>query len=142
MLVSIFLLTSCIAYKQLEFKGIEDVLVNEFSQKGIDVEIKANIYNPNGYNIKIVGSELDFYVAGTKIGCADIDNNIVIKKKLEKTYAIRLKADPSQIKLGLTTMLGILFTQKANVRVKGLIKAKALGVSKNVPVDFEQSIGL
>lgn len=141
-LTSVFVFSSCEVFEELVFKGIEDVNVREFSQKGIDVEIKAKIFNPNAFNIKIVDSDLDFYVAGTKIGGASIDDNIKIHKKLEKDYSIRLKAAPDQLKLGLATMMQILFTGKASVRVKGNIKARALAITKSVPVDFEQTIGI
>lgn len=136
------LFTSCLTFQELDFKGIEDVKVNEFSQKGIDVEIKANIYNPNNYNIKIVDSDLDFYLGGVKVGRGNIDKNITLKKKLEKTYTFRLKADPGQMQLGLGTIMQMLFTQTATVGVKGTIKGRALGMSQKVPVEFEQKIGL
>lgn len=136
------LFTSCLTYEDIDFKGIDDVKVNEFSQKGIDVEIMANIYNPNNYNIKIVDSDLDFYLGNTKVGRGTIDKNITIKKKLEKSYTFRLKADPGQMQMGITNILQMLFTQTATVGVKGTIKVRAMGVSKTIPVDFKEKIAL
>ena len=140
-IISALFLFSCQVYKNVEFKGVEDVKVNEFSKKGIDVDLKVKIFNPNTYNIKIDESDLDFYIAGTKVGKAQIEA-IKLKKKTEQSYDISLKAAPDQLKLGLSTMMSILFSGKATVGVKGELKAKALVVSKVIPVNFEQTIGL
>ncbi len=76
-----FGLSSCGIYQPVQFKGVEDVSVQQFSQTAIVVEVQAIIDNPNGYNITIYDSDLDFMVNGTKFGKAKIDRTITLKRK-------------------------------------------------------------
>ena len=133
-------LTSCGAYKDVQLKGVEDVSVKEFTNSAIVVEVKAKIHNPNGYDITIYDTDLDFTVNGTKLGKAKMDENIVLKKKSEEVYTIIARADTEDISSKMGLLFPILMTGRAKINVKGDVYAKALFVKKKVPVEMKQEV--
>ena len=133
-------LFSCGIYKQVQFKGVEDVSVQQFSQTAIVVEVAAIIDNPNGYDITLYDSDLDFMVNGTKMGKATIDRSITLKKKAKDTYSFVVKADTQGLGAKMGVLLPILLTGKATVKVKGVVLAKALGLKKKAPIEFVEEI--
>jgi LEA14-like dessication related protein len=133
-------LSSCGIYKDVEFVGVDDVSVKEFSATAIIVEVKAVINNPNGFDITIYDSDLDFIVNGTKLGKAKIDETIVLIKKAQNTYTFIVKADTEGLSSKMGLLFPILMTGKAKVKVKGDIFAKALGMKKKAPIEFAEEI--
>jgi LEA14-like dessication related protein len=135
-----FGLSSCGIYQPVQFKGVEDVSVQQFSQTAIVVEVQAIIDNPNGYNITIYDSDLDFMVNGTKFGKAKIDRTITLKKKAKDTYTFVVKADMQGLSGKMGVLFPILLTGKATVKVKGNVLAKALGLKKKAPIEFVEEL--
>ena len=133
-------LSSCGIYKEVQFKGVKDVSVKEFTTSAIVVEVQAIINNPNGFDITIFDSDLDFIVNGTKLGKAKIADKIVLKKKAQDTYTFVLKADMEDLSSKVGLLLPILLTGKAKVKIKGKVLAKAIGMKKKVPIEFIEEI--
>ena len=133
-------LSSCGIYKEVEFIGVEDILVKEFSVTAIIIEVKAIINNPNGFDITIFDSDLDFIVNGTKLGKARFDANIILTKKAQETYTFMIKADMEGLASKVGLLFPILMTGKAKVKVKGDIFVKALGMKKKAPIEFVEEI--
>ncbi|MBT6438928.1 MAG: hypothetical protein HOK72_04420 [Flavobacteriales bacterium] len=133
-------LNSCGIYKEVEFIGVEDILVKEFSATAIIIEVKAIINNPNGFDITIFDSDLDFIVNGTKLGKARFDDNIILTKKAQEKYSFMIKADMEGLASKVGLLFPILMKGKAKVKVKGDIFVKALGMKKKTPIEFVEEI--
>lgn len=133
-------LVSCLSYKDVQFKGVEDFNVKNFSQKEIVVEVSAKVNNPNSYNITIVDSDLDLFLNGTKMGKATIDSHIKLKKKTEQVYTFMVKANMSNIGSKVQALFPILLAKRAAVKINGSIKAKAMGARKSVPIDVSEQL--
>src|SRR5690554_2952064 len=77
------LLSSCVNYDEVEIKEIQEVKLVSFSDKGLIVDSKVKISNPNIFDIKVVGSKLDVIVQGRVIGSTKIDGKLVLPSKSE-----------------------------------------------------------
>ena len=67
-LVLCLLLPSCITYKEVEFKGVENVGVGKIKNNTIPISLGVRISNPNNFNIKIKKSYFDVYLEGQHLG--------------------------------------------------------------------------
>ena len=108
-LISCGLFNSCITYKDVEFKGINDVNIGKINKHVIPIELNVKIYNPNNYNIKITKANLDVYIEGKHLGNSKAQDNIMIKKNVENDYSIVLETSKSNIGKSIFSSLSMLF---------------------------------
>lgn len=141
-LALVFIMFSCIEFIQPEFKGVKNVQVGKFGATGIDVEITANIYNPNNYNLTVMGSDLDFYIGNRKMGKANIKKKVKIIKNTEADYTFHISIGANDIKNSLGSFMNILMTGRANVKVSGTIRGRAKLITKSFPIEFSHVLNL
>ena len=141
-LFSIVFLTSCFDYEDVEFKGVQNIGLEDRSGGNITVRIDMKVNNPNNYNIKIKKSSLDVFVNGSKIGKTKIKNNIVLKKNHQEVYPLFLTLSEKELKGSALSSIGSLLRGSMKVRIKGNIKAKVYGFGKKFPIDVEQPVNL
>ena len=139
-LFSIFFLTSCFDYEDVEFKGVQNFGLEGRLGGNITVRIDLNVNNPNNYNIKIKKSSLDVFVNGSKVGKTKMKNNIVLKKNQQDVYPLYLTFSEKELKGSALSSIGSLLTGSMKVRIKGDIKAKVYGVGKKFPIDVEEPV--
>lgn len=141
-LFSVFFLTSCFDYKDVDFKGVQNIGLADRSGGTITVRIDMKVNNPNSYNIKINKSSLDVFVNGSKVGKTKMNNNVVLKKNHQDVYPLYLTLSEKELKRSALTSIGSLLTGKMKVRIKGDIKAKVYGIGKKFPIDVEEPVNL
>ena len=141
-LFSVFFLTSCFDYEDVEFKGVQNIGLDDRSGGTITVRIDMKVNNPNSYNIKINKSSLDVFVNGSKVGKTKMKNNIVLKKNHQDVYSLYLTLSEKELKRSALSSIGSLLTGRMKVRIKGEIKAKVYGIGKKFPIDVEEPVNL
>ena len=141
-LFSVFFLTSCFDYEDVEFKGVQNIGLDDRSGGTITVRIDMKVNNPNSYNIKINKSSLDVFVNGSKVGKTKMKNNIVLKKNQQDVYPLYLTFSEKELKSSALASIGSLLTGRMKVRIKGDIKAKVYGIGKKFPIDVEEPVNL
>ena len=141
-LFSVFFLTSCFDYEDVEFKGVQNIGLDDRSGGTITVRIDMKVNNPNSYNIKINKSSLDVFVNGSKVGKTKMKNNIVLKKNHQDLYSLYLTLSEKELKRSALSSIGSLLTGRMKVRIKGNIKAKVYGIGKKFPIDVEEPVNL
>lgn len=140
-LFSLFFLTSCFDYEDVDFKGVDNFSLVDKSADNITVRLDLRVKNPNNYNIKIKKSSLDIFINGNKAGKTKMKDDIVLKKGVEGVYPIYLKTNGKEI-LSSMGSLGSLLTGSLKVRIKGNVKAKVYGIGKKFPIDVEEPVSL
>src|SRR5689334_19850857 len=86
------LLTSCLSYQEVAFKGVSTVNDAQIDERGIAVSAVVRIDNPNNFRIHVVDPSIDLFVNDAYIGKATLDSNVVLDKHCEKDYHIPLHA--------------------------------------------------
>ena len=134
------LLTGCLSYKEVTFQGMEGYEIVKMDKDGMEAELKVKVRNPNGYNIKVKGSNIDLYIDNDRLGKVKVMNTIKLKKKSTQVYKIRLKSKFDQVGGSMLTMGKSMFGGGMNVRTKGHVKASAFLISKKVPFDITERV--
>lgn len=130
----------CTTYQDVEFLGVTDYEIIDYDTEGIEAEFTMKIRNPNPYNIKIKGSDIDLYINGDRLGKAKLTNNIKLKKKITKEYKVRLKSRFDKVGSSVLTLGKSLLGGSINVRAKGWVKASAFMISQKVKFDVSEKV--
>jgi LEA14-like dessication related protein len=136
-------LSSCLEYKEVKVVQVIDVGIKDISVSGVAVEVAMQIKNPNNYNIKIIGSDLNLFLKGNKMGAANLKNKVILKKKSNAVYRFTLQSNFKDLALGsLPVLMGLMTQNEIEFHIVGHIKAQAKGISKKVPIDFTEKVKL
>lgn len=143
MMAALFLFGSCMTYEDVEFRKVQSVNFNRTAGDELLITMGVELFNPNGYKIKVVKSDLDLVIGGTSAGKAQLKKKVIIQKRKEGTYDVIIQADQKAIgKALLSSGLGALFTGKVQVGVKGWVKGRVFIFGKKFDVDFKQSVDM
>lgn len=137
-------LQGCVAFKDLKFKGIANHKVEEFSMKGIKLNLGVRLENPNWFAIKAKGGEINVKANGINLGKFNISKPVKIPKKSDGVVNIGIEAKiKNMLGAGLLSIYSIVQKGgKLKVELDGYVHAGALGVSKKVKVSTTEYIGL
>jgi LEA14-like dessication related protein len=138
--LSVFLFTSCLEYKDVEFLGIDDYKIDKVSGDIVQITLKMKIENPNTYNIKVKKSTFDLYLNGKMLGKAQMKDDMKLLKKSTEVHDVVFESSYQELSKGLFSSLGMLLGGTAKLRIRGKVKAKAFGIGKKFDVDFVEDI--
>jgi LEA14-like dessication related protein len=133
-------LSSCRAYRDVEFKGVRDTRFTSFSSQGVSCEFDIDLYNPNPYRITLLKSDVDLYMEGTRLGHVELPTSAVLNGEEKTTLKLTCTAEPASIPKLVGGAIGLVFKKDIVIQGKGTVTAKAFLISKTIPVEFEQRI--
>ncbi len=134
------LLTGCLSYEEVTFKGITNVEVDKMDQSGVSARVTVTLDNPNSFRIHVSDPNVDLFLNEVYIGKAVLDSSIVLSKKSVKDYAVPLHAtfdDHGTQAMG--AMLSAALTGKATLKAKGSIVGRAFLLRKRFPFEEEHA---
>lgn len=123
-----------------EVRGVNGFVVNRNNDlKHIQYEFDLQIFNPNAFALKILEYDLDVFVNGKLVGKAISDGKYRIAKLRDDNFHVRVESD---LKKTFSTLLSVAFEflggeKHLQVGLSGVIRGKAHGVSKRIPVKTE-----
>jgi LEA14-like dessication related protein len=137
-------LQSCLAFKDLKFKGINNCKVGEFSLSGIKLNLSVKLENPNWFAIKAKGGEVHIKANEVSLGSFKIARAVKIPKKSNGIVNIEIESKFKNILgSGVMSLISILSNGgKFKIEIDGFVKASALGISKKVKISTTDYIGL
>jgi len=134
---------SCIAVKDLDFKGVEKFKVENLSNKEAKVRVSVKVDNPNNFNVKIKKADLDLMIGEKKVGKAKLDHVVIIPKKKESIQDIIISADDLNLRKTLASnFLSVLMSGKIKAGVKGKVKAGVFIINKKFDLDLSDHISV
>lgn len=137
----VFVLTSCVTYKDVEFVSFDTISIENLSFTGVDVGVTVTIKNPNNYKIKIVDSDIDLFIGDNNLGKIVVPEKLVFDRKVEKQQTFVVETGLSKIsKSAIFSLMAILNKEGVRVKAKGTFKAKAFAVGKTFLIDFEDDV--
>jgi len=143
LLILLVTLSSCEVFKDIEVNDIKDVRINSFDKDGLEAEIDVEVFNPNGYKVQLVSSDVMLYVNDQKAGKVKLMERVVIPKKSREVQTVKVYSDLSEIGSGFwESLISVFFMKKAKVKVEGDVRGKALLVGKSVYINVEQDVEL
>jgi LEA14-like dessication related protein len=133
-LVVMFLIVSCKSMKDPEFKGIENVKVNEVGLAGSMVTLDIRYYNPNNFNGKLKQAEGDAWMDSTYLGHFVADSTVFIPANGEFLVPVRLVMDMKQI---FKNSLAALLNEQVMLTITGNARAGRSGFYKNFSLNYK-----
>ncbi len=143
-LIAVVLLSfSSCTFKEVEFKKVESFKLLSTDNKGAVVELFILLKNPNKMAITVSDLDMNVMVNQTNIGKIKLADKVKINARSEKAHRFVIKANYSDIAVGgFSSLLSIIMSKKVNLTCNGNITARALGISKKMPVDFKGDVPL
>lgn len=129
--------TSC-GFQQPVFKKYEGFDMGKMDTKTVSFTIKASIYNPNWYALKVKPSSLDVSTSDGKIGTLYLDEKIKMKARKETSLVV-----PMHIDLEKGIMMKLMsFSLKDSIKINlnGDVRGGVFFITKKIPVEFSRSI--
>ncbi len=133
----VVLLASC-SFQQPVFKKYEGFDMGKMDTKTISFTVKASIYNPNWYALKVKPSSLEISTSDGKLGVLHLDEKIKMKGRKETSIVA-----PMHIDLEKGIMMKLMsFSLKDSVKInlKGDVRGGILFITKKIPVEFSRSV--
>lgn len=142
LLAFIFSLSSC-EFKEVEYKGVKNVQIEQASLKGVKVKITAEVNNPNTFNIRLVKGKFNVKSDDFDFGTFNLSEKTVIPA--ESSGDVDIFVDTKFKSLFSGSVMGLLSKLKSNnmpVTIDGYITAKAYLFSKRIKFNKTENISL
>jgi LEA14-like dessication related protein len=121
--------------KQPEFRDISNVRLIETGVLKTTVGANLIYFNPNNTGIKLSAARGDVYVDNAYFGSFVLDQEIQVKKNAEFELPVTIKID----NIGAVKNHTDIYKKKeALVRIEGRAFVKKSGISKEIPIRYEQ----
>ncbi len=133
LLLTLSLLTSCRAPKDLEFREFKNLKVQNLGFSNASLSMDLIYYNPNNFGLDLSRTDLDIYVDSTLLGHSSQDIQVPIPKR--DVFTIPLKVDLDMKNL-LKNSLTAFLNKEVNVKVLGKVRVGKAGVYKTFNVDY------
>ena len=139
----LFGFSSCLSIKPLEMGKVESVNIEDFKSGELSLKVNVKVNNPNYLNFKIKDNHLDLLINNRELGVARVKEAIIIKKHTDDSYEFLVDVTLSKMPLiGLVGLIGVLKDKPVELKIKGDIRVKTLGISKKYPVEIIEKIDL
>lgn len=132
------LLTGCLSYREVTFKGITNVEMTKLDNSGVAARITVTLDNPNSFRIHVIDPNVDLYLNEVYIGKAMLDSNLVLAKRSVKDYPVPLHASfDGHATQAMGAMLAAALSGKAKLKAKGTVVGRAFLLRKRFPFEEE-----
>jgi len=136
-IAALILLASC-GFQQPVFKKYEGFDMGKMDAKNVSFTIKASIYNPNWYALKVKPSSLEISTSDGKIGVLHLDEKIKMKGRKETSIVAPMHID---LEKGIMMkLMSFSLKDSVNINLKGDVRGGVLFITKKIPMEFSRSI--
>lgn len=139
-ILTITLLSSCVKYKDIQYKAFEGVGLEKMDGSDMIVGVNLKIMNPNNYPINIDGKDLKASFNGKALSDVGIINTVHLDANKETSQKILIKI-PKQTLMTLAPM-ALFGGGKIKLDINGDVKARVFLFSKKFPVNFSQNVNI
>ena len=126
-------LIACKVYKPIQFKGIEDYSFS--SDKGCNpICVTLGLYNPNPFNVSFKSALIQANLDNDDLGFLKLNKPSILKKNDVSFLELSIDSDVQKIQPMLSGFLNYFIGNDIVLFIEGVIKVKALGLSKEIQV--------
>lgn len=133
----IIILTAC-TFQQPAFKNYEGFEMGKMDASKVSFTVKAKIYNPNWYTLKVKPSSMEISTSDGKIGVLHLDKKIKMKGRKETSLVVPMHVD---LEKGiLMKMMSFGFKDSVKINLKGDVRGGVFFLTKKIPMEFSKSV--
>ena len=138
----VLILSSCNAYKTVNFTGVDHVEFKGMMNNKISLELNVPIENPNWYKLKIKSMDFDVRVNGSYLGKMKNGEEIVIPAKSDTLQVFPVDIYVKNLFGAMSTLNKMRNSRSVEMQIEGSMKVKALLSSKTIEISEKQRISL
>jgi LEA14-like dessication related protein len=131
-------LTSCVTFKEPEFKSMDGYTFDGIEGNKVKFTVKATVYNPNFYALKVKPSKVNVYADEQLYGVLNLEKTQKMKRKKDTKLEVPFRLDMEDG--AMMGMMLLMRKDKVKVKVDGKVKGGVYFISKKFPVNYEQTI--
>ena len=132
--ISILLLSSCRAPKELEYRDFKNLSVSNVGVVSSTLKMDLEYYNPNNFGLQLKSTELDIYIDGNYLGHTVQDVGVSIPRRAVFDLPVSVAVDMKNIFKNIFTGL---FKTEVLVKIVGHVKLGKANVYMSMPVSYE-----
>lgn len=138
-----FLLIGCSGLEDVKVKEVQNISINEFSKKKIDLTVDVLIENPNALSFQVKDVDLLIDVNGKSLGQTKLSEGFSIAGNSSEIHSVSLSAETGETFKELwPSLLMSALSQQIEVRIHGQIKGGVFLVSRKIDVDHTEKVDL
>jgi len=141
-----FVLVSCTLIDPPEFIGVEEVMLQKFDGKEIEIVASLKFLNPNslGGNLKydaieVVVNDLNVGVISSELFEVPTKKEFSVPLVAKINYCDLFKSDLKNV---LKNILDVVFERKINIKFQGNVVYKLGSLSYNYPLNYSDTLFL
>lgn len=133
-------LASC--YQELEVRQVTGLTEGQLSLQGFIGQVDVRVYNPNGYAVKALQSDVVLYVRDQRVGEVQLPQPADLPAREESVLTLVVASEPGAIAAILKNeWMNLLIGGEVELRAEGTVTGKAWGIPVTVPVRSVERIG-
>lgn len=141
-LLSSFVISSCIFIKPVKINKIEKIEVSKLSVSSAKLNLHLKIDNPNFVKIKITAIDLDVLIENEHIGSIQETEEIVLQANSEQIVIVKLNVSFTNVISKAFRIVKLLSRSDANIKLTGTIQTKSFIITKTIHIDEEDFVSL
>ncbi len=130
--------TSC-QVKDVVVGDIKSFGIEEVSGNSITVDLSTNIDNPNSFSFKINDVNLNLTINNIYLGTVNKIKPIRVKRKSNDVHHLIVQFEVDNLLEKTAQLFPSILSGKADIQVKGYIKAAHFPLSKKIKVDYHKT---
>ncbi len=134
MALSCFLILSCSAPKDVEYRSYSNLSLEKLGFNSSQVKLSLQYYNPNNFGLQLKKTELDIFINNNFLGHSSSDSLIRIPRR--DTFSVPIKFDVD-MQHAYKNAFSSLFNNEVTVKVTGRLKVGKANVFMSMPVSYE-----
>jgi LEA14-like dessication related protein len=138
--LGLILLSSCSVYQDVSVGKLDSVDIRSIQGKQVNATLNFQIENPNPYTITLFESDVLLKIDDVPAGTIVLLEPVEIAKKSSGIIPIQVTTELNELESILGNAMALMFKSEIKIEAGGYVKAKGLGLVKNVPVQFEKRI--
>jgi len=128
------LLSSCRTPKDLEFKSLKNISVENIGFSATQIKADVEYYNPNNFGMELTRTDFDLFIDEQYLGHSTQELQVKIPKRDFFTVPVVIALDMKNLlKNGLTALT----KSEVTIKVVGKIKIGKAGVYKSFPLIYQ-----
>jgi len=136
----LLLLASCNVYQEVKVGKLESFDITSMEGKEVKATLNFQIENPNKYPITLFESDVLLKIDEVPAGTIVLVNPVRIEKESKGIVQIPVSTQLNELESILGNAMALMFKTEIKIQANGFVKAKGLGIQKNIPVEFEKLI--
>lgn len=120
--------------KPFEYKGIRNFSVKNWGFSESTVGFELQYFNPNNFSVTVKKVDADVFMNNQFVGKYHLDTTILVAKKADFNLVSSMQVDMRNL---LKNSVTVLLNKEVTLKVVGKTTVKTLGITANVPVNYE-----